>query len=241
MVSKPEIAKSPSAAKDVSDFLDKARALSAVAPPSGAAQGRLIFAMDATASREASWDRAIDIQSEMFNAVGGLGTLDIQLVYFRGFRECKASGWCRDASILRDRMTAVSCRAGRTQIGRVLNHVLKQSDKHRINAVVYVGDCMEEKLDDLADLAGRMGLAGIRAFVFQDGHDARAQKAFQEIARLSGGAYAKLDGDAAKRLRDLLGAVAAFAVGGFTALEDYGAKHASDDIRLLTRQLRGES
>src|SRR5439155_18252134 len=62
-------------------------------PPPSAARGRLIFALDATASREPSWDRACRIQGEMFEATAALGGLDVKLVYYRGFNECKASRW----------------------------------------------------------------------------------------------------------------------------------------------------
>ena len=48
---------------------------------SGGGRGRLIFALDATASREPTWDRACRIQGEMFEATAALGGLDIQLVF----------------------------------------------------------------------------------------------------------------------------------------------------------------
>src|SRR5690349_19645851 len=59
----------------------------------GFGRGRLIFALDATASRQPTWDSAVRIQSEMFEATAGLGGLSLQLVYFRGLTECKASKW----------------------------------------------------------------------------------------------------------------------------------------------------
>ncbi|HLI20382.1 MAG TPA: hypothetical protein VKV32_04645, partial [Stellaceae bacterium] len=58
----------PAAAKnaEVDAFLRKVAAMP-TARPAGR-RGKLIFAMDATASREPSWDRASRIQGEMFEA-----------------------------------------------------------------------------------------------------------------------------------------------------------------------------
>ncbi|RCK41300.1 hypothetical protein TH24_07140 [Thalassospira xiamenensis] len=224
---------------DVTAFVKQARTLAAVAPASGPAQGRLIFAMDATASRQPSWDSAAVLQAEMFDAVAGIGsTLDIQLVFFRGISECKASAWYRDAARLRDSMTKVTCRAGHTQLARVLGHVEGQARDKKINALIYVGDCLEEDIDNLAGLAGQLALKGIKAFMFQEGYDVKAETAFREIARITGGAFARFDASAAGRLRDLLGAVASYAVGGINALEEYGHKTSSQDVKLLGSQLR---
>ena len=134
--------------------------------------GRLIFAMDATASRAPTWDIACDLQGQMFANTEALGGLQIQLVYFRGFRECRASKWVSDSTQLHRLMSSVSCLAGRTQICRVLKHALSEvSDGSEVNALVYVGDCMEEPLDELGDLAGRLKLSGVPVFIFQEGND----------------------------------------------------------------------
>ena len=102
------------------------------------ARGRLIFAIDATQSRQPTWDMAAQLQAEMFNAVAAIGGggLNVQLVYFRGFGECVASKWVSDAKSLAGSMTGITCRAGRTQIHKVLNHVRKEHAKQPINAVV---------------------------------------------------------------------------------------------------------
>ncbi len=240
--SKNNITPEASSRADVAAFLTKANTLAKGAPASGPANGRLIFAMDATASRQPSWDNAAVLQAEMFDAVSGIGsTLDIQLVFFRGLSECKASGWCRDASRLRDYMTKVSCRAGHTQLGRVLTHVEGQARDKKINALIYVGDCFEEDLDNLAGVAGQLALKGVRAFMFQEGFDPKAETAFREIARITGGAFARFDANAADHLRALLGAVASFAVGGIAALDDYAGRNAAKDVKLLSAQLRKRS
>ena len=241
MAGKDKAVSTSSSDQDIARFVKQAHAVAKHAPGSGPAQGRIVFAMDATASRQPHWDMAAHIQSEMFDAVARMGTLDIQLVFFRGFGECKASGWGRDAGQLRDKMTAVQCRAGRTQIARVLTHVANQNRKHPdqpVNALVYVGDYVEEAADDLGHFAAQLGIAGTRVFVFQDGHDRSAEKIFRDMARLGNGAFARLDGTAASVLRDLLGAVASFILGGFDALTDYNKTKSSADIRFLTDQLR---
>lgn len=223
-----------SGAAEVEAFLRQVAATPA--RPQGGRRGRLIFGMDATASRQPSWDRACRIQGEMFEATAELGGLDVQLVFYRGFRECKASPWVSNARDLMDRMTGVSCRGGRTQIGRVLNHALKETRTRKVDALVFVGDCMEEDVDHLCGHAGELGLLGVPAFLFHEGGDPAARLAFRQIARLTGGAYCPFDGASARQLRDLLGAVAAFAAGGRPALEAYGAGR-PDAVRLIGHQL----
>ena len=202
---------------DIDAFLAAARR---TAPGSGT--GRLVFAMDATMSRQPTWDRAIARQSEMFAAVEKIGTLDVQLVYFRGFRECRASKWVSDPASLRSLMERIDCRGGQTQIGKVLANTLKENAKRRVSAVAYVGDAMEEDVDALCARAGELGLHGVKLFMFQEGRDAGTERAFREMARLSKGAYARLDEGSADRLAELLAAVAAYAAGGLKALEARG-------------------
>src|SRR3546814_15791444 len=99
---------------DVQAFLRKVAATPS--PGAGASRGRLMFALDATASRQPTWDRACRIQAEMFHATAAIGGLDVQLVFYRGFGECKASPWVSDAAALARKMTAVGCLGGQTQI-----------------------------------------------------------------------------------------------------------------------------
>lgn len=226
----------PASAKnaDVDAFLRKVAAMPAARPAAG--RGRLIFAMDATASRQPSWDQACKIQGEMFEATAALGGLDVQLVFYRGFKECKASKWLSTAAALHAAMRVVFCMGGETQIARVLRHALKEAEAHKIGALVFVGDAMEEGLDELCGLAGQLGLHGVPIFVFHEGNDATAARAFKDIARLSHGAYCRFDAGSAGELRALLGAVAAYAAGGQRALADYG-KTAGGPALLLARQL----
>jgi len=223
---------------DVAAFLEKL-ALTPGPVHSGARRGRLIFALDATASREPAWDRAAQIQSEMFRSVEDLGGLDVQLCYYRGFQEFEALPWGRDARELRRRMTRVFCAAGYTQIVAVLRHALEETRRSKVDAVVFVGDCVEESRGEIAGLAGQLGILGTPAFVFQEGLDPAAESVFREIAALSHGAYSRFDAHSPDQLRDLLSAVAVFAAGGMRALQDF-AKRRGGSILRLTHQIRKE-
>lgn len=224
-----------SADGEVGAFLDKLARTPNVKP--AGTRGRLIFGMDATASRQPSWDRASHLQNQMFLQTGALGGLDVQLVFFRGFSECKASPWVSDSAKLVHYMGRVTCRGGYTQISRILKHCIAETKRRRVNALVYVGDCMEEKVDDLAQLAGELGVLGVPCFVFQEGAEPQARMAFRQIAQLSGGAYCSFDANSARSLRDLLSAVAVYAAGGRPALEDF-ARDRGGDVALLTSQLK---
>ena len=215
---KPAAARSDSTAIDA--FVRHARAL---AQPSEAKDGgRLILALDATMSRQPTWDLACSLQAEMFDAVSRAGGLNVQLVYFRGLGECRASRFVRDTGSLKELMVKIDCRGGHTQIGKVLSHTLKETERTKVNALVYIGDAMEENVDDLADKAGRLGLHGVPVFAFQEGHDPVAETAFKEVARLSKGAWFRFDRSAASTLSKLLSAVAVYATGGLKALEARG-------------------
>ena len=220
---------------EIDAFLDKVRATPA--PHLGSDRGRLVFAMDATMSRQPTWDRALHIQSEMFEETAQIGGLDVQLVYFRGFNECRSSKWVGDARELARLMTQVDCRGGHTQIGRVLKHVRKEAANGKVSAVVYVGDCMEESVDALCNSAGELGLLGVPMFMFQEGFEPTAETAFREIARLTGGAYCRFDAASAQQLRELLSAVAVYAAGGRKALADR-SKEKGGGAQLLLEQLK---
>ncbi|WP_439409863.1 VWA domain-containing protein [Bradyrhizobium sp. DASA03076] len=204
-----------STSEDVAAFVAKARALSPHAP---GAKGRLIFALDATMSRQPTWDMACALQADMFREAAALGSLDIRLVYYRGYNECRATGWISDSSKLATLMSKIDCRGGDTQIGRVLTDARGEAVRSGVRAVVFVGDAMEEKVDALCAKAGELGMLKVPVFLFQEGHDAVAEQAFREIARLTGGAWCRFDPGAAAQLRELLRAAAAYAAGGREAL-----------------------
>lgn len=222
----------PSAAADVAAFLQKAREI----PPDPGRGGRLVFALDATMSRQPTWDQACHIQAEMFREAGKIAGLEIKLVYFRGFGECRASRWFKNGNELADVMGRISCQGGRTQISKVLTAALNAADEDKIAALVYVGDCMEEDVDALCDKAGQLGMLGVPVFLFQEGRDSIAERAFREIARLTNGAFCHFDAGSAQQLADLLKAVAVFASGGRQALQELESQ-GGRGARLLLSQL----
>ncbi len=204
---------------------------------SGGGRGRLLFAMDATASREPTWDHACGIQGEMFVAADALGGLDVQLAFYRGFDELKVSRWTSDGRELARLMGAVRCLAGRTQIGRLLRYAAEQRRESRLDAMVFVGDCCEEDVDQVGHEAGQLGLLGLPVFVFQEGNDRVASRLFPQVAKLTKGAYCKFDRSSPDQLKRLLGAVAAYAAGGREALLKYG-KDKGGAAALLTNQMK---
>jgi hypothetical protein len=221
-----------SSRSEIDAFIQRARTL---APPVGAGQrGRLIFALDATMSRQPTWDTACKLQGEMFRETAAVGGLDVQLAYFRGLAECRVSRWVSDGAGLGELMTRINCQGGHTQIRKILSHARAECQRAKVQALVYVGDAMEEKIDDLAAAAGELGLLGVPAFMFHEGHDPIAEQAFREIARLTRGAYCRFDLSAAHELGELLRAAAMYAAGGVKALENLSAKHRGAQ-RLLTQ------
>jgi hypothetical protein len=228
------IAAKRSGSAEVNAFIEKVRAMTPATTPG---RGRLIFAMDATMSRQPTWDMALKLQGDMFHAVKEVGGLDVQLVYFRGFNETKASNWVGDPDAVARLMARVACEGGYTQIRKVLAHARGEAQRAKVNALVYVGDAMEENIDELAQRAGELRLLGMPCFMFQEGRDAKAERAFKEIARLTRGAYCRFDAGSANQLRDLLKAVAVYATGGRKALKDFSQATGSNAGSLLLEQL----
>jgi len=212
-------------------FLGQVKALGPAARADG--RGRLIFALDATMSRQPTWDQACVLQADMFREAAAAGGLDVQLVYYRGLAECRASPWTAAADRLGQLMSRIDCRGGHTQIAKVLAHARRENDKAKLGALVFVGDAMEEQLDDLCAGAGELGLRSVPAFMFQEGYDPVCEQAFREIARLTRGAYCRFAPGAADELGELLRAAAAYAAGGMKALSDLQAKRSTGATRLL--------
>jgi hypothetical protein len=213
-----------------------------------ATRGRLIFALDATASREPTWDMAAQLQASMFEEAARIGGLDVQLLYYRGSDEVRHTSWFTDVHELVGRMSAIKCMAGATKIARILRHIRSEHEREKISAAIFIGDAVEEPSWKLYGAAAGLG---VPIFMFQEGDalsvplddrgwpipDTATQKVetiFRELARLTNGAYARFDGGAAAKLGELLRAVAAFAVGGVTAL----ANQHTDSARRLLGQLK---
>jgi hypothetical protein len=240
-VANPDAAKAPSAKNettaDVEDFIAK---MKTIAPSTTGLPGRLVFAMDATMSRQPTWDMALALQSDMFTVVKDIGGLDVQLVFFRGMNECRASRWVSDPTGLARLMTSVTCRGGLTQLARVLTHAAQESAKRRVNAVVFVGDAMEEDIDYVCSKAGALGLLGVPVFLFQEGADPNVTRAYTEIARLTKGATCRFDAGSAEQLRALLRAVAIYASGGRKALLALSARGGEKGAQLLLSQMKSQ-
>jgi hypothetical protein len=223
-----------SGSAEVAAFVEAARRTPA---PAASGRGRLIFALDATMSRQPTWDTAQRLQARMFQVAAALGGLEVQLVYYRGLGECKASRFVSEGRGLADLMSRIAVRGGETQIRKVLAHARDEAGRAKVGALVFVGDAMEEDPDALAALAGELALRGVKAFMFQEGNDPAARRVFSEIARVTAGAYGAFDAGASARLEALLRAAAAYAAGGREAL----ARQAQSDdaARLLLSQMRG--
>jgi hypothetical protein len=217
----------------VDAFVEAARLAPA---PAASERGRLIFALDATMSRQPTWDMAQALQGRMFEAAARLGGLDVQLAYFRGFNECRVTRFVSGGEGLAELMSRIAVQGGATQLRRVLIHARDEARRARVGALVFVGDAMEERIDPLLATAGELALVGVKAFMFQEGDDPAARRAFKEIARLTGGAYETFNAGAAARLAALLKAAAVYAAGGRTAL--LAQAQGDGTARALLEQLR---
>jgi hypothetical protein len=226
----------PAARAEIDAFLARVKELAPATQPGR--RGRLIFALDATMSRQPMWDTACRLQADMFREAAAIGGLDVQLVYYRGLGECRASRWVSQAEGLAALMERIDCRGGHTQIGKIIAHAKLETQATKVQALVFVGDAMEEKLDDLCHAAGELGLLGVPAFMFQEGFDPITEQAFREIARLTRGAYCRFDPGAAHQLAELLRAVAAYAAGGMRALADLSARRQMGATKLLEQMRR---
>jgi len=189
-------------------------------------RARLIVTIDATQSREHCWDMACQIQAKMFQEVEKIGALDIQLVFYRG-NEFEAFDWISDARSLADRMAKIDCRSGFTQIEKVLHHAGRENARRKVQALVFIGDAMEEQHDVLCAAAAMLGFP---VFVFQEADDPIATRTFKQIAAVSKGAHCRFNAGAAQELAELLRAVARYAAGGLKALS---ASQSAGAVKLL--------
>jgi hypothetical protein len=213
-----------------------------------ATRGRLISAIDATQSRQPTWDVAASLQTTMFEEAARIGGLEVQLVHFGG-NECFNTPWTADTGELAKRMRMIQCEAGNTQILRVLEHIREEHARNKVAAAIFIGDAAEEVPQQLYDAAAGLGVPiflfqgghGLAIYVDQHGEIVRShavqtvEEIFRQLAQLTGGAYAQFDATAASKLGELLRAAAAFAVGGAKALADLR----NETARKLLTQMRG--
>jgi hypothetical protein len=226
-----------SARAEIDSFLNQVKSLGPAPMAEPGQRGRLIFALDATMSRQPTWDSACKLQADMFREAAAVGGLDVQLVYYRGLAECRASPWVAEPQRLGALMARIDCQGGQTQIGKVLAHARRENETRKVAVIVFIGDAMEETLDDVRARAGELGLRNVKAFMFQEGYDPVCEKAFREIATLTRGAFCRFKPGAANELAELLRAAAAYAAGGMKALADLKARHSTGATALL-EQLR---
>ena len=206
--------------RQIADFLQKQTA-----------RGRIAFVIDATASREHSWDTAAQLQAEMFAEAAKLGGLEMMVVYFRGADEVGASNWTGDARGLQGFMGRIRCEGGYTKYARAFERVRKEHQRQPINAVIVIGDMLEEEPNTLYDAVAGLG---VPFFCFLEGDDPKLQMAFEKVRDLTKGAFCAFNTGAIAQLRELLRAVATFAMGGLTALADLR----TDAARKLLGQMK---
>lgn len=195
------------------------RALLPSAPEAGPpGRPRLVFGFDATASREPAWEVALSVTDALFAALPG--ALDVALAVHGGSRLHTFTPFTNNPNSLRDRAASVRCAAGQTRLLAILSSGLKQPG---VRVIVYIGDVFEESPDRGRRIADLLGQQGTRLIIFHDTSDWQARRdreMFEDLARRTGGCVLPFDRDAPDRLRDLLAAIAIYAVGGLAMLQD---------------------
>jgi hypothetical protein len=191
---------------------------SSPAAASTAQRPRLVFGFDATASREPAWAAARKVTDALVRALPG--ELDVALAVHGGSRLHTFTEFTANPAVLRDRAAAIDCIPGHTQMLPILARTLAVPG---VRVVVYIGDVFEELPGRGRKLADEMGRRGIRLFVLHDVADWNARRdaeLFRDLARRTGGDILPFDANAPDRLRELLAAVAVYAVGGEALLEE---------------------
>ena len=201
-------------------------------------RGRLIFALDLTGSREHSLREARIATAGMFEAIKGFGRIAVKLVYYRGEKECRATGWHDDPDVLSSSMRRLSCKTGNTQIARLLR--MACAAEETLAGVVFVGDHCEEDASELVELAKALRGKTTPLFVFHecadhDQHSLNARRVFERMAEASGGVYVEFKPDSGAVLRELLSTIAAFAAAGTE-----GVRQAALPETTEARQLQGQ-
>ena len=181
-------------------------------------------------SRQPTWDLALELQADMFQRGQGGGRarraarLFPRLERMPGVEMGRATPRRSPGSC-----ASVSCEGGLTQIRKVLSHARRESEEGQ-------GQCARlcrrlhggGRRPALPRSPASSACIGVPVFLFQEGHDAKAERAFKEIARLSRGAHCRFDAGSARQLRELLTAVAVYATGGRKALQDFREATRSD-------------
>jgi hypothetical protein len=195
---------------------------------------RLVFGFDATVSREPAWAAARDVTDALVRALPG--ELDVALAVHGGSRLHTFTEFTANPATLRDRAASIRCMSGRTQMLSILARAIAAPG---VRVVTYIGDVFEESPVRGRKLADAMGQRGIKLFVLHDVADWNARRdgeLFLDLARRTGGCVLPFDANAPDRLRELLAAVAVYAVGGEALLEQQ--RRGSPGAALLLSHLR---
>ncbi len=179
---------------------------------------RLVFGFDATASREPAWAAARQVTDALVRALPG--ALDVALAVHGGSRLHTFTDFTSNPAALRDRAASVQCQSGATRLLPILSRAMAAQG---VRVVTYIGDVFEESPARGRKLADAMGQRGIRLFVLHDVADWNARRdaeLFLDLARRTGGCVLPFDTEAPDRLRELLAAIAVYAVGGTALLTE---------------------
>src|SRR5262249_45195432 len=112
---------------------------------------RLVFAVDATASREPAWAAARQVTDALVKALPG--ELDVALAVHGGARVHTFTEFTNNPATLRDRAAGISCIAGMTRLLPILATSLK---RQAVRVIVYIGDVFEENLAAGRELANSL-------------------------------------------------------------------------------------
>lgn len=206
-------------------------------PQSNALPARLVFAADATASREEQWEAAKELTDALFSAIPG--GIEVALAVHGGGRLHTWTPFTSRPDKLRDLAARVKIQAGETRLLDVLRRTLEDP---RISVVVYIGDRFEESRELARQVAKALKLQQTRLIILHDrgmGYDLEIEDAasvFAALAELTGGTVLPFDISALARLRELLAAVAVLAIGGTSMLA--AKQETMPGARLLLQHLK---
>jgi hypothetical protein len=185
---------------------------------------RVVFCIDRTASRQDSFEPAKRLTDAVLGALPG--ELELSLASFGG-EDVTFSPWTIDPARVRKVAAGLRCKAGYTQLLKVLRGVLEID---AVRCVVHVGDMFEEDAHAAADMAAELAGRGVRVIVLHDtslrgmnfspeAHD-DARAVFQMLAQRTGGVLLPFDISALEELAKLMEALAVLTVGGTEMLAE---------------------
>lgn len=193
-------------------------ALLRTAPPTKKPDTNIGFIIDATASRQDTWDTAQKTQAAMLSelANGFADRVTIELVTFGG-DVLNAPTQAVSHIDAAKRLAEVECKAGSTQFIDALQPFVERKD-NRTKSIIIVGDFFEENIETVYDVARKLAQKKIKIFTFQEGHydNDDTETFFRELARITGGAYAKFGSPV--QLSKLCADVIDLTLGGCNAL-----------------------